>query len=128
MGAMRVTPLDDALRGEPMDPEHFTGPASSRPLHATPEANPVRVSVVRFQAGTRNHWHAHSGGQLLHVVEGEGYVQARGGPLQRLRAGDSVSTAPGEEHWHGAGRGSPMAHIAVTIGDITWKEAPPEPD
>ena len=106
-----------------MDPTHFTGPAHSHPLHITLQPNPVRVSVVRFQAGTRNHWHHHGGGQLLHVVDGEGYVQSRGGPPRRISAGDSVSAAPGEEHWHGAGPDGPMAHVAVTIGETTWLES-----
>ncbi len=120
---MKVTTRTEALDGQPMDPSHFSGPASSHPLHQTLEPNPVRVSVVRFEAGTRNHWHRHGGGQVLHVVEGEGYVQKRGEPPLRIRPGDTVSTAPGEEHWHGAGPQSPMAHVAVSIGDITWLES-----
>jgi quercetin dioxygenase-like cupin family protein len=120
---VKVTTRTEALDGQPMDPSHFNGPASSHPLHQTLEPNPVRVSVVRFEAGTRNHWHRHGGGQVLHVVEGEGYVQQRGEPPQRIRPGDTVSTAPGEEHWHGAGPQSSMAHVAVSIGDITWLES-----
>lgn len=113
-----------------MDASHFTGPATSHPLHETPQAYPVRVSVVHFPAGNRNHWHRHAGGQLLHVVDGEGYVQARGEPARRLQVGDSVSTGPDEEHWHGAGEKVPMAHIAVSIGETVWlepAEVPPTP-
>ena len=120
---MKVTTRTEALDGQPMDPSHLTGPASSHPLHQTLQPNPVRVSVVRFEAGTRNHWHRHGGGQVLHVVEGEGYVQKRGEPPRRIRSGDTVSTAPGEDHWHGAGPQSAMAHVAVSIGDITWLES-----
>src|SRR2546429_4601112 len=120
---MNITTRSEALAGEPMDPAHFTGPSHSRPVHTTVEPNPVRVSVVRFDAGVRNHWHRHGGGQVLHVVEGEGHVQSRGAPARRIRAGDTVSTAPGEEHWHGAAADGPMAHVAVTIGDITWLES-----
>jgi len=120
--AVKVTTRTEALDGQPMDPAHFTGPASSHPLLVTLDPNPVRVSIVRFEAGTRNHWHRHGGGQVLHVVEGEGFVQLRGEPPRRIRVGDSVSTAPGEEHWHGAGPEGPMAHVAVSIGDTTWLE------
>jgi quercetin dioxygenase-like cupin family protein len=116
----RTDALAGALNGEPMDPGHFTGPASNQPLHVTLEPNPVRVSVVHFRAGTRNHWHRHDGGQVLHVVDGEGYVQSRGESAHRIRTGDTVSAAPGEEHWHGAGPDGAMAHVAVTIGDTTW--------
>ncbi|HKA12499.1 MAG TPA: cupin domain-containing protein [Candidatus Dormibacteraeota bacterium] len=120
--AVKVTTQTEALDGEPMDPAHFTGPASSHPLHVTLDPHPVRVSVVRFEPGTRNHWHRHGGGQVLHVVEGEGFVQLHGEPAQRIRTGDTVSTAPGEVHCHGAGPGGPMAHVAVSIGDTTWLE------
>jgi quercetin dioxygenase-like cupin family protein len=119
---MKFTTPDQARQGQPAEADHFTGPATLRALHRTEEPNPVSVSLVRFEPGTRNHWHRHAGGQLLHVVEGEGWVQGRGEQPQRIRAGDSVSTEPGEEHWHGAGTGGPMAHLAVSIGDVTWLE------
>ena len=125
---MKITTRSEALTGEPMDPAHFTGPSTSHPLHSTLQPNPVRVGVVHFQPGTRNHWHRHAGGQVLHVVDGEGYVQARGEAARRIHMGDTVSAGPDEEHWHGAGRDGPMAHLAVSIGDITWLEPAEEPD
>ncbi len=125
---MKLTPRVAALHGEPLDGAHFTGPATSHALHVTEEPNRVAVSLVRFEAGTRNHWHSHSGGQLLHVVLGSGYVQSRGDPLQRIAEGDSVSTPGGEVHWHGAGRSGPMAHLAVTVGQISWHQEAPPPD
>ena len=128
---MNIASRADALRGQPMDPSHFSGPATSHPLHETLQPNPVRVSVVHFPSGTRNHWHRHAGGQLLHVVDGYGYVQSRGGPVRRIQVGDSVSAEPGEEHWHGAGESAHLAHIAVSIGETVWlepAEVPPSPD
>jgi quercetin dioxygenase-like cupin family protein len=119
---MDITTRDEALRGEPMDPSHFTGATTARPVHRTAEPHTVGVAVVRFEAGARNHWHRHAGGQVLHVVDGEGYVQARGEQPRRIGVGDIVATPPGEEHWHGAGPASAMAHVAVTIGQTTWLE------
>jgi quercetin dioxygenase-like cupin family protein len=119
---VNITTRAEALTGEQMDSTHFTGSVSSHPLHNTPEPHPVRVSVVHFHPGTRNHWHRHDGGQVLHVVDGEGYVQTRGEAAQLIRAGDTVSASPGEEHWHGAGPNAAMSHVAVSIGDITWLE------
>lgn len=110
-----------------MDSSHFTGAATGRPLHRTEEGHPVSVSLVRFERGARNHWHYHEGGQLLHVVEGEGWVQARGQDPQRIAAGDSVSAPAGEEHWHGAGKDRGMAHIAVSIGQTNFLEPSEEP-
>ena len=66
---MKFTTRDDSRQGQPADASHFTGPASSLPLHRTEQPNPVNVNLVRFEPGVRNHWHRHAGGQLLHVVD-----------------------------------------------------------
>lgn len=79
----------------------------------------VRVSVVRFAPGARNAWHAHALGQTLHVTEGVGRVQSRGGEPTEVRSGDTIYTPPGEWHWHGAAPDRFMTHLAI------W-EAPEE--
>jgi quercetin dioxygenase-like cupin family protein len=73
----------------------------------------VRVSVVRFAPGARNAWHAHPVGQTLHVLDGHGRIQARGGELLEIRAGDTIHTPPGEWHWHGAASDHFMTHLSV---------------
>ena len=73
----------------------------------------IRVSLVRFAPGARNAWHAHALGQTLHVLDGVGRTQARGGPLLELRAGDTIYAAPGEWHWHGAAPDHFMTHLAM---------------
>jgi quercetin dioxygenase-like cupin family protein len=83
------------------------------------EPSRVRVSVVRFAPGSRNAWHAHAVGQTIHVTEGEGRIQARGGEVLVIRAGDVIDTPPGEWHWHGAAPDRFMTHLAI------W-EAPAE--
>ena len=113
---------------KPLDPSHFTGAAGARDLLPPPRpALPTSAAVVRFDPGVRNHWHSHEGGQLLYVIEGEGWVQARGATAQQIRVGDAVSTGPREEHWHGADRRGPMAHLAVNAGETRWLEASPAP-
>ena len=47
------------------------------------------------------------------MVSGVGRVQAKGGPIREIKSGDTVWIAPGEEHWHGAGPTTGMAHIAM---------------
>ena len=59
-------------------------------------------------------------GQTLYCTEGEGFVQARGGPLIRLRLGDIVITEPNEWHRHGATSNRLMVHLAFTEGDTEW--------
>jgi quercetin dioxygenase-like cupin family protein len=77
------------------------------------EPSRMRVSVVRFAPGARNAWHAHELGQTIHVTEGIGRIQARGGDVIEIRAGDTVGTPPGEWHWHGAAPDHFMTHLAM---------------
>jgi quercetin dioxygenase-like cupin family protein len=63
---------------------------------------------VHFTPGARSAWHRHPYGQILQVIEGVGRVQAEGGPLHEIRAGDTIVTGPGEHRWHGAAPGSFM--------------------
>lgn len=128
---MTITPRAQALRDlSPVDAAHFTGQAGLRTLlPAAGPLPPTSVALVRFEPGVRNQWHSHGGGQLIFVIEGEGWVQARRGDAQRIRVGDTIATEPNEEHWHGAGRGGPFAHLVVNIGETRWLEqSPPPPD
>ncbi len=68
---------------------------------------------MRFSPGARTNWHTHPLGQTLHVVEGAGLVQTRGGPVRRIRAGDTVWIPAGEMHWHGAAPDTGMTHLAI---------------
>jgi quercetin dioxygenase-like cupin family protein len=36
--------------------------------------------------------------------------------------GDTVWIPPGEEHWHGAGAGTYLLHIAVSLAATEWLE------
>jgi quercetin dioxygenase-like cupin family protein len=49
----------------------------------------------------------------LHIVEGAALVQERDGEVQTLKPGDTIYTAPGVEHWHGASPDSFMVHLAI---------------
>jgi quercetin dioxygenase-like cupin family protein len=95
------------------DADRFTGDTWYDVLAQGEAPSRIRVSVVRFSPGARTAWHAHVLGQTLHVVEGVGRVQARGGPLLEMRAGETVHTPPGEWHWHGAAPDRFMTHLAM---------------
>lgn len=111
-----------------MDVGHFTGLVRSKPLmDATKTPTTASVAVVCFEPGVRNFWHSHAGGQLIHVIEGEGWVQAKGHEARRMATGDTVATEPNEVHWHGAGRIGPMAHVVVNLGETTWLTESPSP-
>ena len=96
--------------------QRFTGDAWVDLLAHGAAPSRIRVALVRFAPGARNHWHAHANGQTLHVTAGSGRVQARGGAVVVLSAGDTVYTAPGEWHWHGAAPDRFMTHLAIWQG------------
>jgi quercetin dioxygenase-like cupin family protein len=89
----------------------------------------MRANIVRFAPGAHTAWHKHVRGQTLHVTDGVGLVQSRGGGVVEMRPGDTVYTPPGEWHWHGATPTDFMAHLAMWEGDdgstepeTTWGE------
>jgi quercetin dioxygenase-like cupin family protein len=49
-----------------------------------------RCNSVHFSPGARTAWHKHANGQLLHVTEGIGLTQVRGGQVVVIRAGDTI--------------------------------------
>jgi quercetin dioxygenase-like cupin family protein len=73
----------------------------------------VRMGSVHFAPGAHTAWHSHAVGQYLHITEGTALVQERGGEVMVLRPGDTIYTAPGVEHWHGATPDSFMVHLAI---------------
>ena len=100
--------------------EMFTGDVWFDVIAAPqPEPSRMRVNAVHFAPCARTAWHAHAVGQTLHVTEGVGLVQARGGDVTVIRPGDTIYTPPGEWHWHGAAPDHFMTHLAM------W-EAPAE--
>jgi quercetin dioxygenase-like cupin family protein len=79
---------------------------------ARPPSRQAALSV-HFRPGARTAWHHHPFGQVLHVLEGVGRAQTRGGPVQVIRAGDTIRFDPDEEHWHGAAPDRFMTHLAL---------------
>ena len=101
----------------PGPPEWFTGQVWMDEIAAPVPPSRTRVFSVHFAPGARTAWHRHPFGQVLHVTDGDGLVQSRGGAAEAIRAGDTVQAAAGEWHWHGAGPGTFMTHLAVQEAD-----------
>ena len=107
----------------------FTGDVYFDVIARGEEPSRVRVSTVRFSPGARTAWHSHAMGQTLHVTEGIGLVQARGGEIVVVKPGETVCTPPGAWHWHGATTENFMTHLAIWEGpgpdageETTWGE------
>jgi len=97
----------------------FTGTVWGDPvLPTTAEGN--TINSVTFAPGARTYWHHHSGGQVLVVTAGLGWVCPYGERPQPIRAGDVVWVPPGERHWHGGTADTVMTHLAVSIGRTVW--------
>ncbi len=97
----------------PGNADWFTGEVWVDPIATGAPPSRVRLVSVHFCPGARTAWHTHPVGQVLHITEGVGLVQRRGGPVEVVRAGDTVHFAPGEDHWHGAAPGNFMTHLAM---------------
>ena len=97
--------------------EWFTGEVWLDPIAGTAPPSRVAALSVHFTPGARTAWHRHPFGQILHVVEGEGRAQRRGGPVEAIRAGETVRFEPDEDHWHGAAPDRFMTHLAIQEAD-----------
>ncbi len=111
----------------PGSSDNFAGTVWIDAIVASGPESRLRANSVHFAPGARTAWHAHSNDQVLHVTEGSGRAQERGGALCVIRAGDTVVSRPGEWHWHGAGPQHFMTHIGMSDagtgeGDTSWGE------
>lgn len=105
----------------------FTGAVYIDPVASASAPSRLAAASVHFTPGARTAWHTHPFGQTIHVTEGVGRCQRRDGPVEMIRAGDSVYFEPGEHHWHGAAPNRFMTHLAMQEVDdsgspVTWGE------
>lgn len=105
---------------QPGPPEWFAGQVEIDSLAAAGGGLPGAIAVT-FHDGARTHWHSHSDGQILYVIEGEGRVGTAERALT-VGPGDLVIAPAGERHWHGAAEGHEMTHLALNFGETVWFE------
>jgi quercetin dioxygenase-like cupin family protein len=111
-------------KGEPLSEEWFTGKAFLSPLVGKDKNNDFSAGSVTFEPNARTNWHTHPKGQVLIVIEGNGFYQEKGKPARPIKRGDVVNIPENLEHWHGASATSKMVHIAITNFkdeiQVTW--------
>lgn len=122
---MQIIPNQPTVKNPP---ERFAGNVWFDQI-ITPQNDDQRMSValVRFEPGARTAWHSHSRGQTLHVTQGTAHFGSRDGTVHVVHPGETIYTAPGEEHWHAATPDHFMEHLAMFElgGDPAldvWKE------
>ena len=110
--------------GDALPNEWFTGDGYLTSLVAKDKNNEFSAHAVTFEPKARTHWHTHPKGQVLIVIEGEGFYQEKGKSAQPIKKGDVVNIPENTEHWHGASATNKMVHIAITNYkddvQVTW--------
>jgi 4-carboxymuconolactone decarboxylase len=111
-------------KGQPLPSDWFTGNAFLTQLITKDHNHEFSAGCVTFEPNARTVWHTHPKGQVLIVIEGEGFYQEKGKPAQLLKKGVVVNIPENIEHWHGATATSIMVHIAITNYkddvQVTW--------
>ena len=97
--AVHMVPVRPSMVGKK---ETFTGQVFIDEITTRDVPSRIRANAVQFSPRARTAWHSHAVGQTLHVTEGVRRAQARGGEVITIRPGDTIYTAHGEWHWHGA--------------------------
>ena len=111
-------------KGQPLPKDWFSGNAFLTPLVAKDKNNEFSVGSITFEPCARTNWHTHPKGQVLLVIEGNGFYQEKGKSAQPIKTGDVINIPENIEHWHGASATSKMVHIAITNYkddiQVTW--------
>lgn len=111
-------------KGQQLPSDWFSGNAFLNLLVVKDKNNEFSAGSVTFEPKARTNWHTHPKGQVLIVIEGNGFYQEKGKTAQPIKKGDVVNIPENVEHWHGASATNKMVHIAITNykGDeqVTW--------
>lgn len=101
-------------RGEISLTDNHTGTVWLKELHMPDSIFNYSIALATFAPGAKLDWHVHPAGQILLMMDGIGYYQERGKPIQIVHKGDVIKCLPGVEHWHGASPESSFAYMATT--------------
>ena len=113
-------------KGELGPATNFTGNAYNFGLVANDSIYNTLVGNVYFEKSARSNWHLHPSGQILIVLDGEGYHQLEGQPRQTMKRGEVIKVPANTRHWHGATEYNRLTHIAtlakIDDGVVEWME------
>ena len=98
------------------NPENFVGKVTGHPT------TDIRMLRYSFEPGARTNWHSHEGGQVILIEKGTARVQEAGAAMREIGPRESVVTAPGVKHWHGAMPNDPLTQVSLSFGATNWME------
>jgi len=114
-------------KGEKGPSENFTVNAWNTPLVSNDSTYNTVIGNVYFEPGARSNWHTHPAGQILIIIDGVGYHQIEGKPIEIIKKGDVVKCPPYVRHWHGASPDVGLQQIYIIPntekGIVNWSEA-----
>ena len=106
----------------PADATSFIGPATTKLLASADDGASVHVYRVEFESGARTNWHSHEGGQVILIEKGHARVQEAGGAMREIGPRESMVTAAGVKHWHGATPDEGLTQVSLSFGATNWME------
>ena len=88
----------------------------------------MNIANITLEPGCRNYWHInHKCGQVLLVIQGQGYYQEWGKSAQMLYPGVVVYIPPEVKHWNGAKKDSWVVYVLIESqpkdGYTEWLES-----
>ncbi len=111
-------------KGPQAPANNFTGIVWVQQLIESDSTFNVPVGYVTFEPGARSYRHSYPGGQVLPTIDGIGYYQGQGKPIQILRKGDAVKCPSNVPHRHGASPTVGFMQVAITPnapkGRVIW--------
>lgn len=112
-------------KGDKIGSPNFTGDAWLNNLVTGDNENQNAVGSVTFAPGARTSRHSHPAGQIILALDGVGYYQEKGKPVEIIRKGEVVKCPHNIPHWHGASPDSEFIQVAITgreNGPTVWLE------
>ncbi|MDC1012561.1 cupin domain-containing protein [Flavobacteriaceae bacterium] len=102
---------------------HYIGIAWLKRLIVADEDFDYNLTQATFQSDSTLDWHKHSTGQVLIIIDGEGYYQEKGKEVVILKKGDVIKCDKNVEHWHSSTPNKDVSYIAIYGNSETiWTE------
>ena len=102
---------------------HYIGNAWLKRLIEADEDFYYNLTQATFQSDSTLDWHKHSTGQVLIIIDGEGYYQEKGKEVIVLKKGDIIKCDKNVEHWHSSTPNKDVSYIAIYGNSETiWTE------